>query len=50
MFKNGATIFSNQLGDIGNILANNKNGKSLCELSSIYKKNLIKSILNQKLE
>lgn len=26
IFKNGATIFNNQLGDIGNILANNKKG------------------------
>jgi hypothetical protein len=26
MLRNGATIFKSQLGEIGNILANNKNG------------------------
>ena len=38
IFKNGATILSNQLGEIGNIRANNKNGNKRFELSSICKK------------
>jgi hypothetical protein len=34
IFKKGATMFSNQLGEIGNILANSRNGNKRFELSS----------------
>jgi hypothetical protein len=37
MFRNGATMFRSQLGEIGNILAKSRKARRRCELSSTCK-------------